>query len=440
MTLGPSFIGHPGYCQRAAKVLLDRHLNGVPSLQKLPVRSAMLILRGCINCRPGYLARATERTHTGGPLQEFDRAVDKAIRDMLDAGDDEFAVNVVRSVRVLPEVCGGLNMPKHSAGPASDKGVILSRFLCSDSLPDHLVDQTATDWPKTKMETFIDERDPELPVDINPKKFYKTVSLEMYQVQLQIVLNALTNANKHLEKRWLQASCFHNSARWIHWNGGVRQRFNFTNTQYKIASRMKLLLPLLSPGDEDLVCPCKAANPIHLCDDPYHFLSCELLRGQQTKRHTTVCSILADFAAGFCSGGGEVVKEPPIPFGQTKRPDIRMRKAGGLTQFLDVAITNPCSATNMAHANAATTGNAALLNENRKRLEYVGLHNFTPFVLEATGYMGAAALQFADKIRNLDRNSKPFYKHAFYAEMLASIAIANAEMCLLGYRQAFVAS
>ena len=165
-------------------------------------------------------------------------------------------------------------------------------------------------------------------------------------------------------------------------------------------------------------------------------MSCPLTRGLQTNRHNAVRNSTADFLREYCVGG-EVELEPPIPAawnGGLKRPDIRMRKVAGADHFFDIAITNPCCETYMAHADAATPGNTALLIETVKHGEYRGLANFHPFVLEATGYMGDAALRFTDEVRNLDRGRKPFYKSYFFAEMLAKIALANAEMCLLGRR------
>lgn len=87
-----------------------------------------------------------------------------------------------------------------------------------------------------------------------------------------------------------------------------------------------------------------------------------------------------------------------------RRPDILVRLEDGHTYAIDVAVVDPAAKSHIMpreNSSLITAGGAALQEESKKKDKYRGTayeDKLIPFVLEATGRLGPAAVEFLQKI------------------------------------------
>ena len=161
-------------------------------------------------------------------------------------------------------------------------------------------------------------------------------------------------------------------------------------------------------------------------------------------RHDRLRDALAQLLK-MCYPDAEVSTEHPVPGlpaiggdeeGNRRcrvRADVYMREGASVTVF-DVAIVNPSAQSYLVKGSDVSCDVAATHRETLKResfLKRMGPHSqisFVPFVVEATGRMGPAALDFYN--RRIAEHTERWKGEQFLAKMSSIIAQWNARLIL----------
>ena len=406
-------------------------------------QSGILILKQCINRRPGYIARVVEQSKAEWGLGVFDFAVSKAIAKLIDATTDA-EVDMIASLRVLPEVLGGLNIPAHRS-VSTDVGLLASRATVRkfvESAAEELIPQMDA-LPQVNLDRWIDTQsrrragtaDPS--VDTSTKKL---AALSFLGSAQKAVLQKLERDGRLQDKVWLEGNSFPNSARWMRWFGGHRRMFIWKSADYKAALRLRLLLPTFSNHNAlaaPILCACKPSDDplaIDLSLNRLHCLDCAKNRALHITRHNGVRDSLVHFLKRFCRDGGNVTPEVGVP-GTGGRADIMARSNVGIISYVDAAVVNPAAPTYMA---APTTMFEHY--KNIKRTKYAGLQEahgrFVPFIVSATGQLDDEAMQFIGSFMGPQNSTLHFLRSTCYSEINVIVAQHNAAMQLISVRHA----
>jgi len=139
-------------------------------------------------------------------------------------------------------------------------------------------------------------------------------------------------------------------------------------------------------------------------DARFHALTCIRAQGIVTKRHDHLRDVLAS-ALRRMFGPHTVQVEPAMGPG-LRRPDIILTLGGTRTFLIDVAVANPVAQQYLNRNSDRVVLAAASDFETRKRRQYeltlqalnLQPSALVPFVVEATGRFGDAAMEFLDLI------------------------------------------
>jgi hypothetical protein len=436
---------------------LDKMTACIPTLRSLGRQSAYILLTQCVNQRAQYLTRILEFGDRDGPrhFKIFDERIDAALRAILDCPLGE--AERLHTMRCLPTRLGGLGVYPHGE-PVAEHGKNASRIETYEFAKIHyqasLLQQIPASWHELSFDLPVSETSRTL-----TSKEAQDCLLEVQEGQFTKVLVELRQTCS-ARAAWLVSSRVPNSGRWILYSGGVANRFRMDEQPYVDALRRRCLLDL-SPAEKqaaDRICNCE---PRDVVQHATHLLDCPRNQWFFQKRHNTMCLLVGrlirkihpgatiqyefelrphELEAGLSrareptplsnpapdeedlgeSGGAEESKEEEK---ENEEEEIeederdRMERAAAeaaeaaerpaaLRADIFVMITNPACRSCLRCRSDRFAGRAAKMREKRKRIKYGGLpgmgpegaYGFTPFVVEATGRLGAAARNFIKKI------------------------------------------
>ena len=240
-----------------------------------------------------------------------------------------------------------------------------------------------------------------------------------------------SNGRRH-HAAWLLSSSCSGTGHWLTWRGGSDGRFRFGVGEYEECLRLRLLVdPYVEQGN--MVCTmCGTA----FRDAPLHALDCQRSQVARRYRHDRVRNHLKDLLRQ-CYSDAAVTMEEPIGWmavglegtGRGTKADVCMRR-GPLMVIFDIAIVEPSAPTYLAMGSDSKAATAAIHREEAKRAAFTALGmdaavQFVPFVVEATGRLGPAALAyFIDHFED-DHRARG---QEFLAKVSATIAKWNAKI------------
>jgi hypothetical protein len=188
--------------------------------------------------------------------------------------------------------------------------------------------------------------------------------------------------------------------RFLPWNPGF-----FPDAHFKTHLRHVLgLLPIDQDPQQPIHCVCGKNFTFH--DDPMHNADCHSNKFLIDFRHNKICDLLAALIKKL-SPLTTIVREPVLgetAAHQERRADLSMRD-GSTTTYIDVAVVNQSAKTYIetpAIRSYLYSERAAMAKENSKRTSVaqvvsprvIPAGSFVPFVVDATGHFGPAAMSY----------------------------------------------
>ena len=218
--------------------------------------------------------------------------------------------------------------------------------------------------------------------------------------------------SSRIKAAWLRSNRFEGSGRWLMTAADKKQDINtqFSDDEFRTALRWRLLR---SPFEElyadgrEIMCPACSTLVNH--NDPFHCLNCPHL-GFLSQRHSVLLRVLHDFIrkrvpqsvirTTLCYH--DAVDGHPIE----RYPDLTVSLPTQGTKVLDLCVANAACPTrvnqtvNPSHRHDLS---AADFWEAKKRCDVAHTREandgtLVPFVLEATGRLGAAAVRYIHDI------------------------------------------
>jgi hypothetical protein len=392
---------------------MEAYLQNLSTTLLLDAQSALLLVQYCFNRRPGYMSRVVEKGEADAAFENFDKRItDTLLRISGCRVDDVLPLPVPPAwtradvLRALPERCGGLGIPKHCSA-VRDYGMVNSRKVYDSFVQEHFEEMhRPNQYALTPWEAWVRLMEQQ-PADDRHRTLDLSTPKKALFSRHECLKRELYNGLNIPQRFIVESSSYPNSARWVKWTGGMRQRFSWLQEPYKhaIRSRLLQLKPLTA-------CHCQVATPT-----VSHGLDCDLNRGLMTHRHNLVRDIVADFMVGML-GAAAVDREPEVP----QAPGVPIKKAdvaiqrGGTTMFIDVTVVNIAAPT-YARVNAFATRRAEKLAEYNQMLPNAG--TVFPLVVSATGMVDDDSLKLLDSFLRVDNTTKHYLKSLCLAEINA---------------------
>ena len=310
----------------------------------------------------------------------------------------------------------------------ADLGAIVHPFC-----PTHFRDDCALAGLRVWYVTENEQGEPNLLLPEVPKQKALVATLvEGWRERLELALQA--KQDRAALAWWRSCSYKHSAVLFL--QASLSYRF-LPVAAFRGQLARRLLLPQQLPSGERLACNlCTAATDL---DPRFHHLTC-LDAGAQslrTRRHTAVqYSLLRLLTRLF---GTEAVGLAPEVQEGTKA-DISLQPHGAASPlFIDISVTSPTTDLALRHHSDVQPDVAASLAEDRKREHYraaLAARNLresclVPFVLEASGRCGPAAVKFLDSLVSmagvrLEVDARGAIRY-FRAHMAGHILGANAK-------------
>ena len=215
----------------------------------------------------------------------------------------------------------------------------------------------------------------------------------------------------------------------------------FTNEEYCLALRWRLFIHPFGDLPGGLQCPgCKV---IIGRLDPYHTLNCNRL-GYVTTRHNVVCDLLQDHLLkanrNAVFGATPHYHHPRNQRELETKADILVTRPDQSSKFVDVCVANPACLTHVdehfSHLNdlaAAGYWEEKKLWNARDTLE-AQEKRVVPFVIEATGRLGLAAVDYLHRFVNYDPERQarclPSPSEVFQARLATVVTRCQASLAL----------
>ena len=158
-------------------------------------------------------------------------------------------------------------------------------------------DPTATPAARRTART-IGRSDPYGPDRNQPRA--RPIRRALYQRLTLDLIHYLHYTGRKPQARWMRASCFKGSGRWLQGPGGAHYygRLAFRSShEYRAALRMRLLLSPASSdvGDASGVVLCSCGQQFDPADQPFHVLDCSDSQWHFIQRHNLVRNLLCEF-------------------------------------------------------------------------------------------------------------------------------------------------
>jgi hypothetical protein len=356
-------------------------------------------------------------------------------RDMRDGED--LLVPHLKTIRALPLDMGGLGIVRYS-DVDGEKACLQSRAMTFEFAHDNIKSIQrgfARAWtPFTigssrnlitaaEEQQRIHEYTP-FDVDVQP---LRDQALQFHTIDSQRLYESLVRQQQDAKAAWYLSSRYEGSGKWLMSGmaGSVYYgHYRFQGNEFLEALRLRVLMnPIPSDPELGFRSHCVFCRDVDLRNEPFHALDCNRCNNFfMTARHNNVVEILTKHLTK--SGQYENVRNE-VPLGpggireaqatteHTLYADITAVKVSThRTLFFDVCIANP-SAVTYRNAVAALSslhkaGGAARQRETMKVNKYRTLNiDVLPFVVEATGRLGACAEHYLPTIAPNDEQDLP---------------------------------
>jgi hypothetical protein len=461
-------VGRPEFRAQQLRHSLAEMTAVLPTLLGMGRQSAFVLLAKCVNQRAQYLARVLEGADIREQFHAFDASITQALARILDTPND--GTGALGDMRALPQRKGGLGIYPHSSFDG-EFGRNQSRLATKCFIESHyrfLHHQARSSWTplalgyggETSFYTLSD----------------KEASRFLEESRVEVFDRVLASLRSQCPARaaWLLSSCTSDSGRWLYYCGGIARRFRMSDDCYVDAVRRRCLLQL-SPGEAAVAehgCECGA----HLRRHVTHLLDCPRNQYYFQQRHHTACTLLkallqrvfpgaiiqqevpllmgpersAQVSDGVPDGNAmsgtgaaeesksEAVDEDRVTAARRHRGTGQMRAdivviTGASKYTIDVSYVNPSCYSYLQRGTDRVADRASQLREEEKKAKYGwlagmgegGNEGFTPFVVEATGRLGQAAMAF---IKAVVPKDETFILSQFYGSMSAMGALYNSLM------------
>jgi hypothetical protein len=415
-------------------------------------KAAQTILQQCVNTRPAFLFGVLNPEITEEATKTFDKQTDTTLQKILHLPKPLDALGKLQ--RGLPRKLGGMGMRRYE-GKFAARLSLSKRKTTYEFVAPHPALKTLVDNNKTTHHAWLatefaaaqggaDDVAEDTVVDMghlyNESTSAKEFAAELKQAEFKglgrmrtEIINhilqpdppAAPGARRSLEEQariafgptlaaWAVSSATQGAMRFTYSSQApYSEGGSFASQDYRGAVSLSLGQPVAAAPNEqvELHCGCcrSTADPrygIGAVVYPHHALTCWKYQGTRTARHNAVCSKLAAYFSRI--PGMEVKREVDVATAEkTSRGEIckadLVVNYKNLEYIIDVAIVAPTTQS-LAELRSAspmdTPGLAATIAEGKKCDHYRAfitrerMPHFIPFVMEATGRLGTAAVQF----------------------------------------------
>ena len=414
-------IGSPEYRAEAAARQVEAMQPPLASLSRLQKRTQATIVATSMNMQPVFLLQSLDLVSMREPILAFDRSISIALSQIAHspspiAQPPDLPFPLLSS---LPRMLGGLGIQAYS-GPLHERHVIVAMtktvsHLANSPTTAFLLDATQNPllWQRVRIGQGTDL---EAIAELSPAAYdaltaenvaaetKKAIEKVQKHQQKELLHELASNdGTRHLAAYVLSAQGAVNTTFWFRfqpWN----QAF-FPDAHYTTQVRHVLGLP---PIDQDPQAQihCVCGKNFTFQTDPMHNADCHSNKFLVDFRHNKICDLLAALIKKL-SPLTMVVREPVLgetAAHQERRADLSMRD-GPTTTYIDVAVVNQSAKTYIeTHAirSHLFSERAAIAKENSKRNSVaqvvsprlIPAGNFVPFVVDATGHFGPAAMSY----------------------------------------------
>jgi hypothetical protein len=416
------------------------------ALQLLKPRTAVQLLAHCINPKPAFLLRtATNMEVIQRAAAQFDDSMVAAIAAVF-----RLPITVELANRVfLPLRFGGFGLTRHY-GMATEKNQILSRTAYIAFLTQHHPSEleaaqntfslsvvrlgcvegleAATEITGLMMETLTE------------KTCSAVLGTGMRKAQKKIYANMhieLLAAGQYSKAAWFLSAATSSTA-YLLSTAGMEYEQYFGVAEFRCAGRNTLGFgPLDATPGERRTCHC--GYEYALLEEPFHGMSCANTKGYRTKRHNEIRDLLFKL----------VKKRHPAVTPQQLQVEANVGQYAGGERgvraditwvheaeklIIDIMVIDPGCQTYVKPPVLSFQSNerAAVWAENIKRNHYskvvipakLNAHSVIPFVVEASGRLGPAALAFVNRVCG----TQSFIKSTFLREISMITARSTGRM------------
>ena len=432
-------IGSDAFMSVSTEDLVRGQAAVVTWIKRLPASTAFILLRRCINARPGYISRCQLPCFTSQPLEGFDRCIDQALISIAGALRRELP-SFAGLLRCLPFDLGGISLRRLSvyAGAAWSASFLAaaSRDLGYRGLNSissivsfapsvqrilHLVRQCCSQPCLMTDDQDVLHFSLAAPMEGSPPQ------LEFIPLQKDLSEIITSNLHAHLSNRldqegdrfakaWLVSASFKSSGSFLLCGGTANKYFKVTEDAFKLNLCARLMIPVVqhniavAPMAQRFRCNCFENNRLHLNaehDVRFHAMDCNQGR-HRLKRHDWIRNTLLDTLERMF-GKGCARKEVELVGTQHRVVADLEFKHQGAVYYLDISVTNPCTASGLANNSDVRTGAALQVREEEKVRHYEEVlrdldfprDHFFPFVLESSGRIGKYAFDFLGVVAEL---------------------------------------
>jgi len=451
MVLG-SPVGSPEYEQASTQQILSEQGQSISWIaEELPANTAYKILQACINARPNFLIRTVWPAHTEKPTKSFDTLVDHAIRDICGLQDNLDETGQI--LRGLPLQMGGGSIRRtfETSQPAYAASFLAATKLIPTNLwlqaledtehfnaltaimkevipnfqgfdadgatfadPDPGSQRADIDGPWNQRTADADQVQP-IPQTIqsnkeNSQQFHEKQKTPQHsqrhlcQHQDRIAYNKL-----HTELRTscpgkaaqlLSATC-PRAASWVLGPQAGNPKTFLQPKQYADNIMLRLLQTPINGVREHQVIKCKCDKERALSSDEEHthYLTCPLLHGTRSRRHTSIKEDLTSSLKVF-PGVSNLTTEQLLSADKENQPDYKTDisfQKQGKTYHIDLNVSAPVTKEALKTGSADWAGTACCMAVKIKKKKWSKsmntLSGFVPFILEPTGRIGAGGLE-----------------------------------------------
>ena len=440
-------VGSLHYRRETIRRMIEEDLLPLNALDRVRLQTGYALLATCIQARPQYLCRVADEDCSLEAMHEFD---DRVLKELLRIAGPSHPSTSDRSLflKSLPLKLGGFGLSSHS-GIDGSFGKLMSATYTRVHLQAYpalarFADRANTHWKISgDLEDILRDHSPPPNPDAPPpdplddlsfaKKTDSTLRKAIqahYISKTDSLIDHLRRSNSRNHAAWLLSSRCDLSGRFLNWRGGFGSKFSFTDTQFRDAVRLRLLLPAYENNAR--VCGCR--QHISLQDRPLHFLDCAERAGILTKRHNMVRDLVHAFIKENLPITHTISKEvdlvDAVPGDPTsRRIDLLIDSPQGQL-LIDIGIVNPACQSYVTKGSDTTPHTACSTYASFKRSKYKtptrdtdDVEKFLPFIIEATGNLSP------DSINLLRKHTQhtPFLRSYLLSSLSAVIAMYTVE-------------
>lgn len=449
------FVGNEKWVKERVAEKIDSHTPQDPTILRIlgDTRGGLAVLSMHYNSKTQFISRHQEPHITKEALVKHNERIDGMLGALI--GDDPNRP-LFRELRSLPRKLGGLGIGAYG-GIQTASGVMVSRAKSlayakeyvpsvmvamkqsQDIYPVYLGDAEGISTEEESGIELSDEQEEGRQSDDGPAvaAVYRiSISPAVHALVERRVRDTLAQMEEEGERTKPKLAYFisaqdPNAGKFIGCAHGIGHPDAISNEAYKAALRVRMLAP---PRDKAgrVATQCYGCNKRVLVDREgisrpvfehnwAHFAACiNGTTGPFSSRHKGIVELVATLVESAAKARGTAVvlqreKSSLLPFapgqveglpegpylpGYSPRMDLHVQWESGKQRFIDVAVADPGCSSYLAAGSSARAEAAAEAREKDKRCSFkkdfrgVPEDEFVPFVLEATGRVGPAAMKF----------------------------------------------